>query len=189
MIKGLAALAILASSVIGFDDVGKGIGLFDEEERALKMITSDTRIVLEDATEVDTKLIAKDFFNPLTQIIGEITSIDEDVVLARTIEKEGNPSQIVNFSYENLRVRTDNGEVHRLVAPGPTDYVVGDRVKITYEAKSLVTSTHLFGRNNQNPFLKKYQPVQEVFFSAEGVAIRMIDCNDTHQPVTTSKAQ
>lgn len=60
-------------------------------------------------------------------ISGEIIHIDEDSfgVFYLYIDAGGAGS----FEFENIRIKANDGEIYKLIYPGPTSYAVGDTVK------------------------------------------------------------
>jgi hypothetical protein len=162
MAKTLAALAILASSVLGFNDVGK-LDLNIETERT----APDTRIVYDD-------IIEDGRYREPSRIIGEITQIDEDYLLAQVVNNENNNGQIVSFPFENLRIKDESGNVHKVVTTGPTGYAVGDKVSAITRPGTFpndLYATDLIRERNILCDSPKLRPIQNAYLPAKRIAV------------------
>lgn len=60
------------------------------------------------------------------KISGEIIDIDEDSFAVNNISNLGGGC---NFEFENIRIKSNNGEIYKLINAGPTSYRVGDKVQ------------------------------------------------------------
>ncbi len=58
------------------------------------------------------------------KISGEIIDIDEDSFAIYSGGYGG-----ANFEIENIRIKGNNGEIYKLVNPGPTSYRIGDKIQ------------------------------------------------------------
>lgn len=75
----------------------------------------------------------KENTHSLKSLSGKIISLDEDCFPFYTrTSRVGLSTAAINFQYETMRIKTEKGDTKQILVPRPTNYQVGDNIKLIY---------------------------------------------------------
>lgn len=113
--------------------------------------------------------IGENHLSSYSSFEGEVTHVDEDFLAVWASD-----GRMVSYQFENVRITNKSGETRKLVSPGPTNYVLGDNVRVRYDSDNQVTSEEILERGAKHRTQRtssRWIALQEFVLDADGIII------------------